>query len=372
MTDPELDYPAEDPPDTPITSQNWVFSESELAAGLRRNSGDPTLAITQIRLAITQIREREITQRLPAVGRLRGLRVNTDGTNGKQSFNLVLKETHGSTRVGAAGAGLREVSIYLTLKEHLPVRLPTLIAAHPKGEWLIMIHLPPGRRPDKWQAADYLLAADQLAILHDRFWGLEDLLATYSWLESPLQSDRDIYLQAAIQNAKKLANSESPLLSQQTQLLEVTKQIIDQVDTIIEGLLAFPSTLLHGDYWPGNINIHPNQGLTVFDWEDAAIGPAVFDLLSFIQGSSWHFAPLPLSSDEIISHYLNRLATTGGRTLDQEEFQFQWDCAVMWTFINGWVSRLAKLPDSLLGMRLPALEVSLFQPLQQAAHRQLK
>jgi hypothetical protein len=346
-------------------AKSWVFSESELAAGLRRHSGDPTLTISDIS-------EREITQRLPAVGHLRGIQVSTDGTKGPQTFYLVLKETHGSTRAGAAGAGLRESSIYLTLKEHLPVRLPTLIAAHPKGEWMIMVHLPPGRWPDQWQAADYLLATDQLAILHDRFWGLEDLLATYSWLEQPLKADRDIYLQAATQSAEILTHQKNGLLSERTDILELTEKIIDQIDTVIEGLLSSPLTLLHGDYWPGNIHIHPTNGLTVFDWEDAAIGPPVLDLLSFIQGSSWHFSPLPISTDEMINHYLNRLKVAGQRTLKKKEFKYQWDCAVIWTFINGWVSRLAQLPDSILSLRLEAMQQAIFQPLHDAVNRQLK
>ncbi|HKJ27788.1 MAG TPA: hypothetical protein VJ965_09135, partial [Anaerolineales bacterium] len=141
MTDPKTDPFSGEPPEPNFDMLKWVFSESELAAGLRRYSGDPTLNVKKIS-------EREITQRLPAVGHLRGLKVKTEGTNGPQTFDLVLKETHGSTRTGGPGAGIREVSIYLTLKEHLPVRLPTLIAAHPKGEWLILVHFPPGHRPD--------------------------------------------------------------------------------------------------------------------------------------------------------------------------------------------------------------------------------
>lgn len=353
MTDPEK----LDPPE-------WAFSESELAAGLRRHTGDPTLIVTNIS-------EREVTQRLPAVGHLRGLQVKTDSANGSQSFDLVLKEPHGSTRTGGPGAGVREVSIYLTLKEHLPARLPTLIAAHPKGEWLIMLHFAPGHRPDKWQAADYLLAADQLAILHDRFWALDDILSTYSWLESPLAAHRDLHLQDAMTNAEKLSSSNSPLLSQQTSIPELTETIIQHADEIVDHLSELPATLLHGDYWPGNINIHPTHGMTVFDWEDAAIGPAILDLLSFIQGSTWHFSPLPLSPEEIITHYLNRLKIVGGRTLPKKAFDAQWDYAVMWTFINGWVRTLANLPEVILNMRLEALQNVLFIPLQAAVRRRL-
>ena len=38
------------------------------------------------------------------------------------------------------------------------------------------------------------------------------------------------------------------------------------------------TTLLHGDYWPGNILWKDNKLAAVIDWEDAAIGAAVSDL----------------------------------------------------------------------------------------------
>jgi len=346
-------------------SVEWPFSHSELTAGLRRHTGDPTLTI------LSQ-QESEISQRRPAVGKLRGMQVQTQGSDGDQSFNLVLKQTQGSTRTGTAGAGLREKSIYQILKEHLPVHLPALIAAHPKGEWLVLAHLPPGRRPEKWTAADYLLATEQLAVLHDRFWCLDMHLNVYPWLEKPLQADRDIHLQAARADAARLAHNTDSVLGKQTDIIAATEKIIDHLDLISNGLLESPATLLHGDYWPGNIHIGTNSRVTVYDWEDAAIGPAVLDLLSFIQSSNWHFSPLPVSSDEIIAHYRSQLTKAGAYTYTNNEFERLWDFAVLWTFAGSWVGTLANTPDSILEMRLPALEEVLFSPLRQALSRQLE
>jgi aminoglycoside phosphotransferase (APT) family kinase protein len=39
-----------------------------------------------------------------------------------------------------------------------------------------------------------------------------------------------------------------------------------------------PSTLLHGDYWPGNVLWKDGQLAAVIDWEDAAIGDPIADL----------------------------------------------------------------------------------------------
>jgi len=342
----------------------WPFTQSELTAGLRRYTGDTALKITGLQA-------RDISQRRPAVGKLRGIQAETVGNSGQQTFDLVLKQTYGSTRAGAAGAGLREISIYQTLKEHLPVQLPALVSAHPKGEWLVLAHLPKGRRPEKWSAADYLLAIDQLAMLHDRFWELDTHLSVYPWLEQPLKGDRDIYLQAARADAAKLAQNTSGILSSQTDILSATETIINHIDQITDTLQESPATLLHGDYWPGNILIETNSKVTIYDWEDAAIGPAVLDLLAFLQGSSWHFSPLPISAEEIINHYRSRLAQAGAHTYSNKEFERLWDHAVMWTFVGGWVGNLAKTPDTLLPMRLAALEEVLFTPLRRALSRRI-
>lgn len=362
---PEAKHPSVESLDTYLnTGRSWPFSGSELTAGLRRFSGDPTLQIERYY-------DREVTQRLPSIGKLRGIEVETSGGEGEKRYYLVLKEPHGSTRTGAAGAGLREVSLYQTLRELLPVKIPQLIAAHPRGEWLVLEHLSAGRRPDKWAAADYLLAVEHLALLHDRFWGLGEDLAVYPWLEKPLKLDRDIYIQAARKSVQDLAQNPEGIIASQTDVPAVTHQIIQHLDAILKPLQESPAALLHGDYWPGNILIHPTEGLTIFDWEDAAIGPPVLDLLGFIQASSWWFSPLPIPAAEIIEHYRQRLAQFGAHTYTDEEFSLLWDHAVMWTFVSGWVSTLAKTPEALLPMRMNALEEVLFTPLRQAVERRL-
>lgn len=42
--------------------------------------------------------------------------------------------------------------------------------------------------------------------------------------------------------------------------------------------VPYRESLLHGDFWPGNVLWNDNQIAAVIDWEDAAIGPAVSDL----------------------------------------------------------------------------------------------
>jgi aminoglycoside phosphotransferase (APT) family kinase protein len=179
-------------------------------------------------------------------------------------------------------------------------------------------------------------------------------------------------LEAAQKDARSLVENHESLLNTETNLAALTDRILSNLERITAVLQACPATLLHGDFWPGNILIHQKGGLTVFDWEDAGIGPFLFDLIGFIQGSSWHFSPLPIRPEEIIAHYRNQLAKAGAHRFQDDEFTQLWDHAMMWTFVTGWAGHLARTPNSLLPMRLTALQEVLFKPLEQAIERQLK
>jgi aminoglycoside phosphotransferase (APT) family kinase protein len=54
----------------------------------------------------------------------------------------------------------------------------------------------------------------------------------------------------------------------------------EQLRAVIRNYSAISSekSLLHGDYWPGNIMWKDNQLVAILDWEDAALGSATSDL----------------------------------------------------------------------------------------------
>lgn len=346
-------------------SRPWAFTQSELTASLRRFTGDPSLIITNIQAE-------DFANRRPSIGRIRGLVVQCQGKTGEPEFQLVLKEPQGSTRTGTAGAGLREVSLYKTLGDQLPVRIPELLASHPGGGWLVMRRLSEGRQPEQWEKSDYLLATDQLVALHDRYWGLGEDLATYTWISRPLDSDFSIYARAASYNVKNLAKADPPtMLSDNSELKTLLNRILGHLDELNAQLHKFPFTLLHGDFWPGNINVHSDGSLTVYDWEEAAIGPAIVDLITFVHTSQWWFDPMPISREEIITHYRDGLAHANGYTWNDQDWEEQADYAMMWVFISEWMDTLAAIPDSVLKNLLPQLNAVWLDPLRAAADRRL-
>lgn len=341
----------------------WAFSRSELMAGLRRATGDP-------HLQLSTIQDYDIPQQRPSIGRIRGLQVTCESDQGPQTFNLVLKEPQGTTRTGTAGIGLREVSVYQVLVDQLPVHIPQLLAAHPLGDWLVLELLVPGKDPRQWTAADYHLAIEQLVTLHDRFWELGDDLAIFTWLSRPLDSDFDIYVKAAATGVGRLVDEQPPaLFARDPNLAHLLSRLVLHADRIAAPLKEAPATLIHGDYWPGNLHLAPDGTLTVYDWQKTGIGPGVLDLVTFVQASKWWFAPLPLPTEEIIASYRQELARANGQTWPEDEWQALWDYGLLWTFIAHWIDLVAAIPSSLVAARLARFEEVWLEPLRAAAHR---
>lgn len=340
----------------------WPFSQAELTAGLRRKTGDPTLRILSLD-------EHEIPFRIPGVGRIRGLQVVCRGATGEYTFDLVLKEArmHGVTRAGIAHAGQREIAFYHTLTEQLPARVPTIFAADALGDWLVLDLFSGGRAPESWTAADYLLATDQLVALHDRFWGLGDDLRVYPWLARPLDADLNVHIQVATAAVDRLlGQADSSLAMTQPDLGILMGRLLRNASKIAGQLKQEPATLLHGDYWPGNVHVDPDGRLTVFDWQQAGIGPGIIDLVNFIQTSRWWFDPLPVTMEQINSHYRQGIQQASGKVWSDEGWQSSWGHALLWVFLMNWLEVLANTPTPLLETRYQQIEQIWLQPVRQA------
>ena len=343
----------------------WAFTRAALTAGLRAHTSDSSLVISDLY-------EMTIPFRRASMGRIRGLSATCETAEGKKFFRLAVKEPQGSTRTGTAGAGLREVSFYRNLAEQLPVRVPRLFAAHPDGNWLIMEMLPLERKPENWSANDYLLAIEQLVSLHDRFWGLGTDLVVYPWLARPLGTDNAIYIQAAIMGVRKLTDTTTAnILTRDPKMIGMIKRLVDHADRIAAPLRTAPTTLLHGDYWPGNITCSAENEFYIYDWQQASIGPGVLDLLHFIQASQWYFDPLPISPHELVSAYRSGIAKASHFHWEDAEWAELWDHALLWNFLINWVDMLVNIPAPVMQTQYLHMRSLWLDPVSAAVDRWL-
>ena len=343
----------------------WPFARAELTAGLRRHLRKPDLIVADVRPVTVQ-------HQRPSIGRVRGLRVDYQAEGEDGSCSLVVKEPQGATRAGLAGAGRREVGVYTALANDLPVNTPALIAAAPTGDWLVLEAVRPLRRADRWRADDYWKAVRGLAALHERFWGLREDLDAFPWLGRPLEADFAVHVAAAAQAIERIVTSGRPeALASRPERVAILAQLTGQADQIARPLLALPATLLHGDYWPGNIAVAAEGRQVVFDWQMASVGPAVLDLFTFVTKSQWWFGTMPVEADEIVERYRAELAERTGESWPDKAWKVLWDHARLWRFLQEWVDLLAAMPDALLDTNSQALEQLWLEPVADAVNARL-
>jgi len=346
-------------------SWQWPFSRADLTAGLRRSLRDLTLQVSEVQ-------PMAISSRRPSIGALRGLQVKYRGNQGEGSCRLVVKEPRGTTRTGLAGAGRREVGVYQFLSGQLPLILPALITASPTGDWLLLEAVPPARDASRWQRRDYMKAIEALVALHDRFWALGEDLNAFTWLSRPITKDFEVHVTAGTHAVETiLYRGEPASLAKAPEKMQVLKSLTDKAELIIAPLRKEASTLLHGDYWPGNISVMKDGSQIVYDWQLTAIGPAILDLLVFIKKSVWWFDSLPIDEQEIIEYYRKLMERRIGVTWSDEDWERLWEHALMWRFIQEWLDLLAASPDPVLLSRAEQLEKVWLKPVLAAVEKRL-
>ena len=351
--------------DLPDAEWPWPFGLSDITFGLRRYFDDTSLSVIRIETVT-------LPDRRPSIGRVRAIRVTYQQEGQEQTCDLVVKEPLGTTRIGTAGAGKREVGLYESLALHLPVETPPMLIGSPLGDWLILELIEQNKDPANWKRGDYHKAVDQLSALHDRFWALDVDLSTFPWLGHPLTTDFDVHVTAAQQGLMKLhASGEPAAIAGRPDRMELLERLIGCADQIVAPLQRETHTLMHGDYWPGNIAAIGSDRQVVYDWQLAGVGPGVLDLLTFVYKSMWWFESLPLAAAKLVDQYRQNIAERTGVVWDEAQWSLLWHHALMWRFIQEWIDLLAVTPEPLLETWDDRLEGVWLSPVREAADRRL-
>lgn len=342
----------------------WPFTTAELTAALRRYLDDASLRVLRIS-------EEPIAAR-HAIGLIRGVGIDVERAGHREHYSYVLKEPQ-ATRLGLAGAGRREVGLYRSLTSQLPLAVPELVASDSAGAWLMLEPYPTEVQPEAWTAGHYRQAVINLARLHDRFWNLSEDLAAYPWLGRPLTAEFDVYVVAAAQAMELMVERGSPAVVTSSMIwLTALARLLNQADIVARVLQNAPHTLLHGDYWPANISIDEDGRQVVYDWQMASVGPAVIDLVVFINNSQLWLSPLAVEPAELIELYRSEIAAHTGQTWNEQEWAIQWDFSMMWRFVQEWFSLLALPTQMASASNDYLLERIWLEPLDKAVYRWLK
>lgn len=351
------------------TERQWPFSRSELMAGLRRY-----LAASSLRLL--DIQPIPLPSTMPGGWRsdsgtkLSGLSVGVRIEGEEQSLPLVLKEppiTDGGRVLTAVGQ--REYGVYRRLAPHLPVLVPGLVAGDENQGWIVLEVLMGLRPAPDWLYEDYEEAIINLVTMHDRFWGLSEDLSTFAWLARPLDIDYRMTVLRAVRAVEALAMEERLPLLNDLRYFDLFGLLTRSADEIIAPLRAETATLIHGDYWPGNIARPIDGRQIVFDWQLAGIGPSILDLACFVQSTRLYLEPA-MPPEAMISLYRSRCQALINPGWSASHFNLLWDHALMWVFLSRWLVKLASTPPDLYESLHARFSVVWLEPLFEiAAHR---
>jgi hypothetical protein len=323
-------------------------------------------------IQVDEVNPVAMPDRRPSIGHIQGFEVSFHSRGGVGTCRLVLKEPRGTTRAGLAGVGRREVGVYSSLSPHLPLSTPAMIVGSPSGDWLVLEAIEDISDSGQWNADAYRQAIEALVDLHDRFWNLGEDLDAYPWLSRPLDADFEVHVTAAEQAFERIVEEGQPrAFSEKPERMRILKALIEHATALAAPLLKEPTTLLHGDYWPGNIAMLPDDAIMVYDWQLTGVGPGIIDLLVFINKSAWWFGELPIAINEIVDLYRRLIAERVGQKWSEEDWQVLWDHALMWRFLQEWVDVIAVTPEALLSTQEQLLEQLWLKPVSEAVQHRI-
>ena len=211
----------------------------------------------------------------------------------------VLKLTEATSTPEVLQRAQRELLFYRELAPQVPLQVPQLLASYTDDTGasallLVTYRLP--EPPDRWQEADYLQVAQQLASFHAHFWGKAEKLAPYPWLKRASPDGLGRHLPQA--HAAWQGLFEQPRFAEifTAHARVMIARLLPQVQALSERMTAFPRTLCHGDCHLGNL-LHDQQGDLVWaDWQEVGVGHGPEDLAFFLQRAQAAGGSVPYAS----------------------------------------------------------------------------
>ena len=343
----------------------WPFTVAELTAGLRRYFAQPALHVRGL--------EASDNPHASRATEAAGLTVTYEVDGNTATIECVVKQPRAAGRAGLAHPGVREAGLFRALALQLPMATPALIAADSAGSWLVLEAVDTEPAGAAWEAGEFEQAVTVLVSLHERFWGLAEDLSAYKWLARPLTLDYEIHVYAAAQALGKIVRDEQPaVLARSAPILGTLGQLISQADQVVRPLRALPFTLLHGGFSQRSLLRDEDGDPILLDWQLAAIGPGLLDLLVMTTSTRWEHGGLPLPEAELTAHYRRELKRCLHVEWSEAEWDTLWDHALLWRFLQETLTWAAAATPDDFAARADRFDDVWLQPVLAAAERRLK
>ncbi len=203
--------------------------------------------------------------------------------------------------------GPREVLIYQRLLAGQRFGAPELYASiydEAQGRYELFLEDVGDLILSKGEWEEWLAAVRWLATLHGTYWDAEEELRPLACL---IEHDAEYYQRIA-QVARDTLDRAGAGAT-----LPRFDDLVGQFQPAIAGLVRWPRTLVHGDIFPHNLIRQPGPRIRPIDWESAAIGLGVWDLVRLVDG--WG-----TDKPTLVSVYLAELARHAAAPFDRRDF----------------------------------------------------
>ena len=224
---------------------------------------------------------------------------------------LVCKITRTNSEPHVFARAFRELSFYLTLAPHLPVRVPEVVGyvQDERGIALLLTAYQPSPPASQWQEQHYLEIARQLGRLHALFWKRTTQLAQYSWLRTPEETDSVQQVQEATTQWQALQEDLrfAPVIPNSR--FQRVNRLLSQMPQVESLLINFPLTLYHGDCHGDNV-LRDGRGEVIWaDWQEVGLGLGPADVSFFMQRA--FFADGTVPHEAMLKAYHQQLEEQG-------------------------------------------------------------
>lgn len=274
-----------------------------------------------------------------------------------------------------------EVQVYRYLAPRLSFLTARCWYSYLEAErgWLVLDDVPNDHPAERWVCADVDAVISDLTSLHATFWEQDSHLSHHPWLPKQLScfsESRNLYdespsftpaggryLDSALTSAASGLESLRALGGWPGVLrhshLEAAADLLDDPLPMLRPLQELPQTLLHGDLAAHHWHLTLFGDRRLLDWQEAAVGPAVCDLIGFVEqfellGKSpdgWRLrGEWPATVETIIDSYVLRMAAELGPRFNARALRRAIPAARCLYVLLHWLPRLGQwleqIPDA--------------------------
>jgi len=199
-----------------------------------------------------------------------------------------------------------EARIYRDLVPNLPLDVPRVYYTEEAGRdgMCLLETLPPGKPISAWNEQDERNVLTDLAHLHARFWRSPEM-DHYPWLLR-WQDELNTQLDKAERGLRLLRQIGGwpGLITPHT--LDVMGKLLADRAQLLAPVRDLPLTLIHCDAWQPNWILSDDRRV-LLDWQSVSCGPAVWDVVYFLEMSGEAGGRLPLEESDALNDYLDTL-----------------------------------------------------------------